>query len=261
MSCYRQKIMRELGKIEREENVRILYACESGSRAWGFPSQDSDYDVRFLYIRPHEWYLSIFDKRDVIERPIDGLLDINGWDLRKALQLFRKSNPPLMEWLCSPIAYMESYSAAGRLRRLSELAYSPKSCLHHYLHMAKGNERDYLRGEFVRIKKYLYVLRPLFACSWIDTYGSLPPVEFDRSVEALIPDGSELKRAIGELLERKRAGEELDAGPRIEPIHAYIDEKLAHFDSVTASIAHGQKVSDDELDRLFRSTLQEVWSG
>lgn len=83
MSQIKQTILEELKRIEREEGVRILYACESGSRAWGFPSRDSDYDVRFLYIRPVEWYLSIFDKRDVIERPISDRLDINGWDLKK----------------------------------------------------------------------------------------------------------------------------------------------------------------------------------
>lgn len=94
-------IQQELERIEREEGVLILYACESGSRAWGFPSTDSDYDVRFIYIRPVEWYLSIFDKRDVIERPISDRLDMSGWDLKSA-GAFRKSNPPLLEWLESP---------------------------------------------------------------------------------------------------------------------------------------------------------------
>ncbi|HTY22758.1 MAG TPA: nucleotidyltransferase domain-containing protein, partial [Desulfomonilaceae bacterium] len=94
-----ESVRNHLGKIEADENIRVVYACESGSRAWGFPSVDSDYDVRFIYIRPVEWYLSIDEKRDVIERPIDAGLDISGWDLRKALQLFRKSNPPLLEWL------------------------------------------------------------------------------------------------------------------------------------------------------------------
>jgi predicted nucleotidyltransferase len=100
-------ILEQLEQIEQEEQVTILYACESGSRAWGFPSQDSDYDVRFIYLHKPEWYLSIYDKRDVIERPINNMLDINGWDLRKALNLFRKSNPPLLEWLQSPIQYKE----------------------------------------------------------------------------------------------------------------------------------------------------------
>ncbi len=144
MSDVRQQIEVELQRIEQEEGVNILSACESGSRAWGFPSKDSDYDVRYIYIRPVEWYLSIFEKRDVIERPISDMLDINGWDLKKALNLFRKSNPPLLEWLQSPIVYLENGSVAEQIRRVSPLTFSPRSCMHHYLHMAKGNYREYL---------------------------------------------------------------------------------------------------------------------
>lgn len=159
----RDMIRQQLKQIEQEEQVRIIYACESGSRAWGFPSQDSDYDVRFLYVRPLEWYLSIEDKRDVIERPISDQLDINGWDLRKALKLFRKSNPPLLEWLQSPIQYDEQYSVAQHIRALSPLTFSPKSCMYHYLNMAKGNFRDYLQGDQVRIKS----ISMFFAPYWL----------------------------------------------------------------------------------------------
>ncbi len=142
-------ITEQLDRLEREEQIRILYACESGSRAWGFPSQDSDYDVRFLYIRRPEWYLSIFDKRDVIERPISEKLDIGGWDLRKALNLYRKSNPPLLEWLQSPIRYSEKYGVAEQLRGIASLAFSPKSCVYHYFHMARGNYRGWSRSTII----------------------------------------------------------------------------------------------------------------
>ena len=118
-AAVRQEVRRRLDDLEREEAVRVLYACESGSRAWGFASTDSDYDVRFLYVRPRDWYLSIAARRDVIEQPIVDPYDVNGWDLRKALQLFRKSNPPLLEWLGSPIVYRERTSAAAALRRLA----------------------------------------------------------------------------------------------------------------------------------------------
>ena len=175
----REQIVEQLRLIEKEEQVRIIYACESGSRAWGFPSKDSDYDVRFLYIRPADWYLSIFDRRDVIERPISDMLDINGWDIRKALNLFRKSNPPLLEWLQSPLVYMEAFTVTEQIRRLSPLTFSPRSCMYHYLHMAKGNYRMYLQGEQVNIKKYFYVLRPVLACQWIERSNTMPPIEFD----------------------------------------------------------------------------------
>ncbi|WP_422661376.1 nucleotidyltransferase domain-containing protein [Paenibacillus sp. EC2-1] len=259
MPDIQQQIIEELNAIEREEQVRILYACESGSRAWGFPSKDSDYDVRFIYIRPLDWYLSIDEKRDVIERPISNMLDINGWDLKKALKLFRKSNPPLHEWLQSPIQYMENYSVAERIRHISPLSFSPKSCMYHYLHMAKGNYRDYLQGEQVKIKKYFYVLRPILACEWIEKYNSMPPIEFQTLLNALVPEGSELKGVIMELLARKIAGDELDYEPRINPINEFLETKIPYYEQ----IAHGLRDADgrlnDQLDDLFRTSLKEVW--
>ncbi len=165
-----EEILARLGDIEKEENVTIFYACESGSRAWGFPSEDSDYDVRFLYLRPRDWYLSIDveEKRDVIERPISEMLDISGWDLRKALKLLRKSNPPLLEWLNSPTVYQQDFTITDKIKELVPEYYSPIACLHHYLHMAQGNYREYLKGEIVWVKKYFYVLRPLLAINWIE---------------------------------------------------------------------------------------------
>jgi hypothetical protein len=132
-------IISELEKIEKNEQIKILFAVESGSRAWGFPSKDSDYDVRFVYIHPIEWYLSIDEKRDVIEYPVNNLLDFSGWDIRKALKLFKKSNPPIMEWLSSPIVYLNKFAFMEQLRSIRDYYFSPKASIYHYLHMAKGN--------------------------------------------------------------------------------------------------------------------------
>ncbi|SEN75352.1 nucleotidyltransferase domain-containing protein [Lihuaxuella thermophila] len=258
---HHRQILEELKKIEKEEQVRILYACESGSRAWGFPSKDSDYDVRFLYVRRIEWYLSIFEKRDVIERPIHGMLDINGWDLRKALNLFRKSNPPLLEWLQSPIQYDENYSVAGQLRQLSSSAFSPKSCMYHYLNMAKGNFREYLQGDLVKIKKYFYVLRPILGCMWIEEKNTMPPMEFAQLVEELLPANSELRSEIAQLLERKKSGEELDLEPKIAVIHDFIHEKIGHFERTAKMLPVADRNLDRQLDELFRAALTEVWGG
>lgn len=259
MNNIHRDILMELNKIEQEEQVRIVYACESGSRAWGFPSKDSDYDVRFIYVRPVDWYLSIFDKRDVIERPISNLLDINGWDLRKALLLFRKSNPPLLEWLQSPIPYYTKYTVAAQIRGISPLTFSPKSCMYHYLNMAKGNYRDYLQGEHVKIKKYFYVLRPILACGWIETYNTMPPIEFDHLMDALIPRGSVLRTTVELLLRRKKAGEELDYEPRLYAINDYLEERMAHFEQTAFALRQGEGARDEQLDELFRSALNEVW--
>src|SRR5262245_7291893 len=136
-----KSIQTRLSLIEQDEGIKILYACESGSRAWGFASSDSDYDVRFIYVRPRDSYLSIDieNQRDVVEQPLENALDINGWELRKALRLLRKSNPPLLEWLGSPIVYREVTDMAAAMRALVSRWYSPIACAHHYLHMAQGN--------------------------------------------------------------------------------------------------------------------------
>lgn len=259
MSEIEQNILRQLRHIESEENVRILYACESGSRAWGFPSKDSDYDVRFLYLRRPEAYLSIFEQRDVIERPISDLLDINGWDLKKALRLFRKSNPPLLEWLQSPIRYEENYKAADHIRRLSPLSFSPKSCIYHYLNMARGNYRDYLQGSEVKIKKYFYVLRSLLACAWIEKYGEVPPLEFTVLVKDLIPEGTELRDTVQNLLVRKMSGDELNLEPRLDVINDYLERQISHFEASASHYESGNGIADEKLDELFRSALLEVW--
>ncbi|MDX1563983.1 MAG: nucleotidyltransferase domain-containing protein, partial [Phycisphaeraceae bacterium] len=145
-----------IDNIEAEEDVRILYACESGSRAWGFHSSDSDYDVRFIYVRRPEWYLSIdiASKRDVIELPVDEVLDVNGWDLNKALQLFQKTNPPLYEWLGSPIVYRDRLGLAEALRDLAPTFYCDKAAGYHYLRMAQNNHRAYLKRNQIATKKY-----------------------------------------------------------------------------------------------------------
>ena len=149
----KQKIFERLKSLEHSESIKILLAVESGSRAWGFASNDSDWDVRFIYIQQADWYLSIDDKRDSLDYPADDLLDFSGWELRKALRLFRKSNPPLLEWLRSHIIYLEQFSTAERMRSLSAEYFNPWSCLHHYLHMASGNFREHLKGDYVPVKK------------------------------------------------------------------------------------------------------------
>jgi len=255
-------IRARLQDIEIREEIRTLYACESGSRAWGFPSADSDYDVRCIYLHPKDWYLSIDleQKRDVIECPIDSQLDISGWDLRKALQLLRESNPPLMEWLGSPIVYWEEFTIAAKMRELVSKCYSPMACLYHYLHMAQGNYRDYLKGSTVWVKKYFYVLRPILAINWIERGLGVVPTEFQVLVEQVV-DAPELKEEIERLLEAKRRGEELDRGPRIALISEFIESELARLEGKQFEHEYDKPVvSVDEFNRLFRSALDEVWS-
>ena len=249
----KEKITKKLSIIEKEYNVKIIYACESGSRAWGFESTDSDYDVRFIYSHDLDWYLSVEDRRDVIEKPPDGVLDINGWDLRKALKLLHKSNPPLLEWLQSPIVYKNLDNYAGLIKDLLPKYYSPGNCYYHYLHMAKGNFRDYLKGEEVWIKKYFYVLRPVLACRWIEKFNRSVPMEFEILLRATVDD-KELQVGIDELLKRKRSGEELDFAPRIPVISEFIETELNRLDK---SKPDKTKLADfSELNRVFRKIIK-----
>lgn len=146
----RAEILFHLSAIEAEAGVRILYACESGSRGWGVASPDSDYDVRFLYVHPLPWYLRVRARRDVIERPITGDLNINGWELRKALGLLAKGNTTLIEWLDSPIVYRADPIFVAALRDAARQLHQPRRAFHHDIHMARGHQRDSLKRETVR---------------------------------------------------------------------------------------------------------------
>ncbi len=251
------RINKTLALTEEREGCTILLAVESGSRAWGFASQDSDYDVRFIYARPAWWYLSIAEnRRDVIELPITGDLDINGWDIRKALQLFRKSNPALLEWLTSPTVYGERGDFAGKLRALVPEFYDRRASFYHYLSMARSNLREYLRGDIVWVKKYFYVLRPILACRWIENHSEPVPMEFEKLVAATCPDDGVLWHDIARLVQEKRAGTELGKGPRIPRISEFVDGEIARLEGVRpfapAFNDHGR------LDELFRETIRGI---
>lgn len=221
----RAQILDCLRRLEVDHDVKVLFACESGSRGWGFASPDSDYDVRFIYVNRLSWYLTVEAGRDVIEQPISGDLDVNGWDLRKTLQLLRQSNPTLLEWLRSPIVYREEADAAARLRALAEEGFSAVRGYHHYVSMAKKNFREHLRGEEVRYKKYLYVLRPLLAARWIRDGRGVPPMRFAALAEATLDDRALLDE-INRLLDVKMRAGEAATSPRWHGIHDFIEREL-----------------------------------
>ncbi|WP_410984380.1 nucleotidyltransferase domain-containing protein [Bacillus cereus] len=253
----KDKIQLELERIEKENNVKILFAVESGSRAWGFPSKDSDYDVRFVYIHPVEWYLSINEKRDVIEYPISDVLDISGWDIRKALRLFAKSNPALLEWIRSPIFYSKNSDLPERLQKMSENDFDPKATIYHYLHMASKNYREFLQGESVKLKKYFYVLRPILACKWLEEKGTLPPVEFERLIIELSLE-QKLLNEIEDLLIKKKAGVELDAGPKNIVLNEFLEEQIKYYQEYVKGIEKGRGIEVEKLNDLFRDMLYEM---
>jgi len=253
-----EEIKKELARIEKESEIKILLAVESGSRAWGFASVDSDWDVRYIYIHPLEWYLKIDDLKDSQEEMLPDDLDFAGWELKKALKLFRKSNPPMLEWLRSPIVYTEQFSTAAKLREMSEDFFNPKSCMYHYLSMAKNNFREFLQKDFVKSKKYFYVLRPVLACDWIKDKNSFPPMEFQDLVDSEVKD-EKVKFEITELLKRKMAGEELKEESKIEILNEFLESKIEFYKTYVEQIEPNDKPQTELLDELFKKTIFEVW--
>ena len=252
---YREIIIPEkLAEIEKRENVRILHCVESGSRAWGFASPDSDFDVRFIYVRPKEFYLRLDKTRDVIEWQLDEVLDINGWDLQKALVLLHKSNPTLFEWNNSPIVY----KTTPEWKAISDIIshyFQQKSGLYHYLSTAKSNYREYLHGETVRLKKYFYVLRPILACRWILEKRTPPPMLFTELADACLDKA--IVPAVNELLSLKINTPELGEGKRIDVINEYLDASIMEIEELLKEYPSDDLKSWDELNAIFLITCSD----
>lgn len=238
----------KLKEIETQENIRIIHCVESGSRAWGFASPDSDYDVRFIYVRPAEYYLRLDKTRDVIEWQLDDTLDINGWDLQKALRLLHSSNPTLFEWNSSPIVY-KTTPEWSEISAVIDHFFQKKAGLYHYLSTARKNFRKYMKGEQVKLKKYFYVLRPILACRWILKNQTPPPMLFSTLAEACLDDA--LVPAVDDLLRKKTETPEMGMGPHIDVINRYLDSSIDEVDHLIQSIPNDERVTWDELNRLF----------
>ncbi|MEO5996355.1 MAG: nucleotidyltransferase domain-containing protein [Chitinophagaceae bacterium] len=201
-----EEINKHLRQIEIAHDISVLYACESGSRAWGFPSPDSDYDVRFIYRRELTNYLTIKNRRDVIEVPVNEIVDISGWDIRKALQLFLKSNAPLYEWLQSPVNYKNDSSFLIEMNTLMPEYFSLRAGCHHYLSMANNTFEKDLQSPSVNIKKYFYTLRSALAALWIVENKTVPPMQF-AELRIIIKD-DQWQSIVDGLLEKKKSSNE-----------------------------------------------------
>lgn len=247
-----ERIAAELKDIEAAKGVRILYACESGSRAWGFASEDSDYDVRFIYVHEPEWYLRLGQTHDVIEWALDEVLDINGWDLSKTLRLMRASNPTVFEWLNSSIAYRED-DAFRTARELSDLSFAPRPTIYHYLNMARKNRADHLSAERVRLKKYFYVMRSLLAARWVVEQCTAPPVPFAELVNAELE--SAMKPLFEELVQRKTSIPEGDLMPRIPELDAWIEHTYLEVETAIPNVPSFDKPGWGAYDRAFLDIL------
>ena len=179
------EILENLRAIEQEHDVTIICAVESGSRAWGFPSPDSDYDVRFIYAHPPEWYIQLAPARDVIEVPINEVLDISGWDLRKALTLANTGNTVVHEWLASPLVYQQHTVAFRTLQQQVAGTFKAVAGYHHYISMAKRMFAEIDEQEAVKLKRFFYFSRAVLSAEWIVRNQTMPSIEFDVLMDGL----------------------------------------------------------------------------
>lgn len=247
-----QTILNELSAMEDAKNVRVLLSIESGSRSWGFASEDSDYDVRYVYIRPMREYLRLEKTRDTIEWRLDDELDIVGWDITKFLQLMRSSNPTVYEWLGSPIVYREDPCFAS-VRSVAHSCFNPVACAHHYLGMARKHSFRHISSGRPTLKRYLYAMRATLACKWSIQRQSPIPIPFDELREALLEP--ELMPLVNELLEAKSSSHEADSFGQIPELDAWLEENLTALERNVAGIKAPAKVAWSTLDDTFAELL------
>jgi predicted nucleotidyltransferase len=247
----KQQVLSELDRIQRENDVLVLLAVESGSRAWGFASPDSDYDVRFIYVHRRDWYVAVNEQRDVISEMLPGDLDVSGWELRKTLRLFAKCNLALNEWLGSPMIYSENTEFKNELLARIPTYFNPIAAIHHYRSMAEAALNDNFVDGQIRIKKLFYVLRPLLACRWIEKTLTQPPTEFGRLVESKWVSQEE-KDWIAAMLTKKSVAAEAERISLDASRSQNIANELERYKAANAIVSAGAKANVSELDAVLR---------
>lgn len=248
-------IISDIAKIEEKYDVTILHAAESGSRAWGFASPDSDYDVRFFYVHNDpNYYLQLQSKKDYIEYELNDIYDINGWDLCKTLQLLYKSNPTIFEWYNSPITYHDDPRYVP-LKNIIPKYFEPKASLYHYLNMAKSNYKAYIdipEDKPVRLKKYFYIIRPLLCCEHVLINKTPPPILFS---DLLIYLPNNILPEVNDLIDIKTKTSELGTGKHITVLDNYIKTKIEEISKKTANISSDRNKNWNPLNKTFLDTL------
>jgi len=253
ISAEMQNIIEErLIEIEDCEDVEILFALDAGPRAWGIESRESSYDVRFIYKHSFKWYLNILPRQEIIKWPLASADNYTGWDLRKTLTLMTKSNPIFYEWLRSPIVYKKDEEAFNLLKNASDFYFSPSTQISHYVHLAKTHQKELLQIDALVLKKYLFALRPLLACQWIQEQKKAPPVQFDVLLECIA--NKEILELVHELLAQQKSGLVILEKP-IPLLNAFIDEQIACFENYNEKDMITEKLPSDALDTIFLTLL------
>lgn len=258
MESIHQQILDKLSALEAERGIHIPLAVESGSRAWGFASPDSDFDCRFVYVRPREAYLSVFEEKDTIEYAPDAVFDVSGWDVRKALAHLVKSNAVMLEWLRSGVIYRKDDAVARELWRAGEMYFNPIAVSWHYLSMARKKLAEISAGDSAKLKRYFYILRPLACVRFIRERQSIPFMEYRRNLEAIsIPD--EVLEEIEGLLALKERAEEGRMVPRNERLIAYFEREAADAEAWLSRQHKAPGEDAEQANVCFRNILEIVY--
>ena len=253
----KEQIDRKLKDIEQRYGVRALLAVESGSRAWGFASPDSDYDVRFIYVLPKDWYLSLQERRDVIEElDPDGILDVSGWDLRKALTLMARCNCAFAEWLSSPIIYYSDEAFCREILELKDLYFRKVSAVNHYFHMAMNHDKRYLEKRGCELKRFMYHIRGLLAARWAMEKGTYPPVPFMQLVDAEVRDEA-VKAKLIELVRLKSTSKEHDRTIVDEALVKYAAQTAEEIQASLGSFPTEPQPDYSPLDKFFLKVIDK----
>lgn len=268
--CYRMEFSRRhekgmekiaipahLKNIEKEFDVKVLLAVESGSRAWGFESRNSDWDVRFIYVHKPEWYLKVEEQHDVIEHLYEDDVDLAGWELRKALSLLRRSNPCLLEWFHSPKVYYMDEEFGKRILEIEQDFFNPVKSMYHYNRIYNKHNERYLQQEGYHMKRFLYYLRGVLACQWIEKNKSIPPVSFKELYESMVTD-VHIKEKIEAMVEVKKEGKECDMLVVDNELVEYAKKLADYYNEVVGSFRPEQnKASADALDAILYDMVMQ----
>lgn len=250
-----QTIIEELYKIELKENIKILYCVEAGSRTWGFASPNSDYDIRFIYVRPIEDYLRLDRIVDTITLNIDDL-DIVGWDIQKVLKLLNASNPTLFEWNSSPIIYRTTREWES-ISKIMDKYFSKKAAIHCYKNQAVSTYKRYLVGSTIKRKKYFEALRSILYCRYILDKGTLPSASFWDLAEKYLEE-NHLSYVKSLFKVKQKDPQLLKGSPKIDDItyiNYYIEASLDEIEEKLNQVEDNLSKSSEELNNIFLSLL------
>lgn len=252
-----QQILKQLQATQQEHNVHIPIAVESGSRAWGFASPDSDYDCRFIYVHNRDWYLSVFEGRDTIEYTPDAIFDVGGWDVRKVIAHLVKSNAVMLEWLSSGVVYRMDEKIHSELWKLGEAFFNPVAVSWHYLSMARNKLGEIEETETAKIKKYFYVLRPLACIRYIHTHGKIPHMRYRYNL-AEISLSEMIRGEIELLLTKKETAAEGCLMPRNNILLDFFHRETAWAEEWIGTLHHDKNRDYEQANQTFRRIIEMV---